>query len=159
MKPDVQTGITLERYDERYLECSWSWLRDPEIRRLTMTPEFTREQQARWFASLPTLRDYRIWGIAHEGRPIGALGLKHITAADAEYWGYLGDKSCWGRGLGRDMMHFAIEEARRLGLARLYLKVHRDNPRAIALYARSGFSITGEQDGVLRMDLDLTHAR
>jgi hypothetical protein len=32
------------QYDELYLSASSTWLRDPEIQRLTMTPPFTDEQ-------------------------------------------------------------------------------------------------------------------
>src|ERR1700693_267126 len=40
-------------YDREYLEKSWQWLRDEEIARLTLTPAFSRQQQAAWFDSLP----------------------------------------------------------------------------------------------------------
>jgi hypothetical protein len=46
------------RYDERLLEHSWAWLQDPEIKRLTDTPDFTRTAQRSWFESLGGRTDY-----------------------------------------------------------------------------------------------------
>ena len=98
--------LSFGRYDEQFLEKSWQWLHDPEIKRLTMTPDFTREDQLRWFARLPEMTDYRIWGISCGGQPVGALGLKHILGDRAEYWGYIGERHYWGGGLGEEMMEF-----------------------------------------------------
>jgi RimJ/RimL family protein N-acetyltransferase len=147
--------VSFGRYDECFLEHSWHWLNDPEIKRLTMTPDFTRDEQLRWFARLAEMKDYLIWGITYDATPIGALGLKHITKDEAEYWGYVGDRRFWGVGLGREMMRFSFNQARELCLSRLRLKVQRDNARAIRLYAKSGFRTLCESDGVLTMQVSL----
>jgi RimJ/RimL family protein N-acetyltransferase len=143
------------RFDEVFLEKSWQWLRDPEIKRLTMTPDFTREEQRRWFSRLPAMTDYLIWGVACKGNPIGAMGLKHINRTGAEYWGYIGEKDYWNRGLGREMVDFALRKARELELGELHLKASHDNSRAIRLYTRAGFVATSEGDNVLRMRISL----
>jgi RimJ/RimL family protein N-acetyltransferase len=103
------------RYDERLLERSWAWLQDPEIKRLTDTPDFTRAAQRSWFESLAGRTDYFVWGIEVDGAPIGAFGIKHVTQDDAEYWGYLGERSHWGRGIGQWMLERACGEARSTG--------------------------------------------
>jgi RimJ/RimL family protein N-acetyltransferase len=143
--------LSFDRYDERFLEKSWEWLNDPEIKRLTMTPDFTREAQRRWFQNLATATDYLIWGVSMNGEPIGALGLKHITQTAAEYWGYIGDRKYWGAGLGSEMLRFCFEKAKERGLHELHLRVHRDHTRAIRLYSNAGFQVVNETDGVLRM--------
>ncbi|TSA41536.1 MAG: GNAT family N-acetyltransferase [Verrucomicrobiales bacterium] len=137
-------------YDKLFLEESWQWLTDPEIKRLTMTPDFTREDQARWFARLPQMTDYLIWGMKCEGVPVGAMGLKKVTLVDAEYWGYIGDRRYWGVGFGSQIMQFAFEQAGKLMLKSLYLRVHRDNDQAARLYMKSGFKIERE-DGDVRI--------
>lgn len=147
----MSSRLVFSSFDERFLEKSWQWLRDPELKRLTMTPDFTRDDQRRWFERLPQMADYRIWGISCDGRPVGALGLKHITAEDAEYWGYLGERTFWNRGLGGEMMQFAFARARELGLRGLHLKVQRDNERAIRLYTHFGFALSNESEGVLHL--------
>jgi RimJ/RimL family protein N-acetyltransferase len=159
MTTDCRQGrLTFSRYDERFLEKSWQWLHDPEVKRLTMTPDFTRDQQKQWFQGLADKKDYLIWGLLCDDVAIGAMGLKHIVKTQAEYWGYIGERSHWGLGLGREMIQFAFGQARQLGLNALYLNVHRDNPRAIALYTRAGFEVTGDNNGVLRMQTALVHS-
>jgi RimJ/RimL family protein N-acetyltransferase len=147
------------RFDKTFLEKSWHWLRDPEIKRLTMSPDFTREEQLRWFARLPERTDYLIWGLACDGIPIGALGLKKITQHEAEYWGYIGDRDYWNAGLGREMLGFIFSRAKKMALNELYLKVHRDNARAIRLYTRFGFKTVGEDKEVFNMRLSLREAK
>ncbi len=154
----MASRLSFERYDERYLERSWQWLNDPEVKRLTMTPDFTRVAQLSWFARLPEMIDYLIWGISYDGMPIGALGLKHVTKDDAEYWGYVGDCRYWGRGFGAEMLHFVFEKAHELGLSKLHLKVHCDNARAVRLYTKVGFKIVYVKDGVLNMRISLGDA-
>ena len=46
----------------------------------------------------------------------------------------------WRSGIGRIL----VDEAKRLSPERLQLHVNQDNERAIALYKKTGFSITGE---------------
>jgi RimJ/RimL family protein N-acetyltransferase len=152
---DRSPRLAFVPYNERFLEKSWQWLNDPEIKRLTMTPDFTREGQRQWFARLPERTDYRIWGVLDDGTPIGAVGLKHLTATDAEYWGYIGEPRYWGAGRGSRMVAFVIDQARALKLGEIYLYVDRENARAVRLYERSGFLTVSEDGGVLLMRLDL----
>ena len=164
-EPNMPSGTTTPsrlsfgRFDKIFLDKSWHWLRDPEIKRLTMSPDFTREEQLRWFARLPERTDYLIWGLSCDGIPIGALGLKNITRHEAEYWGYIGDRSCWNTGLGGEMMCFIFNRAKKMGLNELYLKVHRDNARAIRLYTRVGFKTVSEDKEVFNMRRSLREAK
>jgi RimJ/RimL family protein N-acetyltransferase len=50
------------------------------------------------------------------------------------------------RGLGFRLISATLEQARRVGLIRIQLFVHADNPRAIALYRKVGFV----EEGLLR---------
>jgi RimJ/RimL family protein N-acetyltransferase len=149
-------NVRLVPYSRYYLDCSWQWLNDPEIKRLTLTPDFSREDQDRFFASLPTRADYRIWGLELEGTgPIGAAGLKNLNGNIAEYWGYIGSKAHWGRGLGRQLLTLVENEAIFLGLEKLALRVARFNVRAIGLYRNNGYVETGANDEVIFMEKDL----
>ncbi len=139
--------LKFTNFDGRFLEKSWQWLQDPEIKRLTMTPDFNREQQRRWFDGLPHATDYLIWGLLCDDKPIGAVGLKHLEGRRAEYWGYIGEREYWGAGLGSEMMEFILGEAKARKLRELYLVVHQDNTRAIALYQRHGFRPVAEKAG------------
>jgi RimJ/RimL family protein N-acetyltransferase len=143
--------ITLVPYDETFLALSWEWLNDPETKRLTNTPDFSKESQLAWFQSLPGKEDYKVWGITCEGRRIGAAGLKKIKNGCAEYFVYIGDKDYWGKGLGGAVMCAVLDKAVELGLTHIYLNVIEENERAIRSYEKAGFSKTGMQDGQVQM--------
>lgn len=145
--------ISLVPYDRNCLDHSWKWLSDPEIRELTMTPEFTREQQISFFESLPHREGYSIWGVAFNEQLIGAAGLKNQRAAIAEYWTYIGEREFWGKGHGRHIFKSVEEKARLMGLTSLEMKVTKENARSIALHASLGFVLdpATEGDAVLRM--------
>lgn len=150
-------SVKLVPYDRDCLDRSWGWLSDPEIRALTMTPKFTRTDQLAFYDSLSTRPNYHIWGVSHGGRVVGAAGLKNVRAELAEYWGYIGERELWGRGLGRSLMRQVESKAKRLGFTRLDLKVSTTNPRAIALYLKMGYvpDDLSPDDLVLRMEKTL----
>jgi len=134
--------IKFEKYSLIYLEHSSKWLNDPEIKFLTDTGDFTKEQQNKWFESLDTKEDYKIWGVCFENIPIGAFGVKNINYIDksGEYWGYIGDKKYHGKGLGSIIMKGIIEKSiTELGLKKLYLRVLPVNIAALSLYRKFGF--------------------
>jgi RimJ/RimL family protein N-acetyltransferase len=138
--PDDTCKLCFETYSKDYLEKSWEWLNEQEIRHITNTPNFTKEEQAAWYQSLKHREDYLIWGISINKIKIGAVGLKHITAISAEFFTYIGVKEYWGKGLGKQIMSFAQQYSRDiLHLKELTLKVLHDNIRAIRLYEKFGF--------------------
>ena len=135
-------AISLVPYTIECLDKSWIWLNDPEIRALTMTPHFTREEQRLFFESLPNRNGYHVWGVSLDGYGvIGAAGLKNQCDAVAEYWGYIGEKQFWGAGLGPQLIEAVEANARTFGIQELFLKVSRDNERALALYRKKDFPI------------------
>lgn len=146
--------VTLVPFDIACLEKSWRWLSDREIAELTMTPAFTREEQWQFFASLPKRDDYLIWGVSlGDIGVIGAAGLKNHRGRLAEYWGYIGEREYWGKGIGRHMIAAVEGKARTLGFSELDLKVGAGNKRAISLYRKVGFVIDKLEStsGCLRM--------
>lgn len=93
--------VHLVNYSRLYFELSKNWISDPELNRLIDAGELPSDiKRELWYESLPLRSDYKIWGVEYEGRPIGVCGLKQITSHDAEYWGYIGEKSLWGQGIG-----------------------------------------------------------
>lgn len=142
-------------YDDCYLEESWKWFQDEELRRLTMTPAFSKQEQMEWFSSLSLKEDYLIFGIEFDGQPVGAFGIKNITEDSGEYWGYIGAKRFWGRGIGKWMVYQTIEYAKNLGLRRLWLKVLDENTRAINLYLGCGFEFRESKDEATQMEIEL----
>lgn len=147
--------IQLVDYDESYLALSSKWLRDSEIKNLTHTPDFTDQQQRDFFSSLPSRKDYRIFGIDYQGRKIGAAGLKNIEAGVGEYWGYIGEKELWGKGLGQLIIGEVFVFARSIGVTCVVLKVSPENIRAIKLYEKIGFKANGDVEGLRLMKIDI----
>jgi RimJ/RimL family protein N-acetyltransferase len=139
-----EPSLQLVEYTQEYLDWSWQWLNDPEIRDLTMTPVFSREDQRRFFDSIGSRGGYDIWGVAFRDEPVGAAGLKNQRDGIAEYWGYIGKRELWGRGLGRSMVAGVEAKALQLGFSTLDLQVSAANQRAISLYRRMGFQVARE---------------
>ncbi|MBR5175311.1 MAG: GNAT family N-acetyltransferase [Bacteroidales bacterium] len=133
--------VTLTAYTEEFLERSFHWLNDPEIRFLTDTPAVTREGQRRWFEGLPERPDYMVWGVLADNQPVGVCGIKQIVEREGVYFGYIGEKDCWGRGFGRRMMELVEDRARKAGLEKLKLTVIKENERARSLYERMGYAV------------------
>ncbi len=130
-------------YNSIFLEKSWEWLNDLEIKTLTLTPDFTKEEQSVFFNSLKARNDYWIKGIIEDNIPIGVIGLKHINSSEksAEYWGYIGEKEYWGKGIGKFMIEESLKKAEELGLTKIFLNVSGQNTRAKKLYQKMGFKI------------------
>ena len=147
--------LKIVEYTVEFLEYSWIWLNEPEVKALTNTPDFSKEDQASFFEALPNKKDYLIKGILIDGNPIGACGLKQITKHDAEYWGYIGEKQYWGKGLGKEILAGMINSAKELNLSSIYLKVIHDNLRAINLYKKMGFEVECEAKEEILMRLHL----
>jgi GNAT superfamily N-acetyltransferase len=85
----------------------------------------------------------RAWLVTLAGRPVGYVVLTLGFSVEAG-----GREGCLdelfvvpaarGRGVGRRVLELVEEEARRLGIRRLFLEVKRGN-RAFELYRRAGF--------------------
>lgn len=144
-------NVQFREYDRRVFEKSWEWLSDPELKKLTQTPDQDKEQQEIWFQSLKDRTDYLIEGVWRDEEPIGVIGLKNITSLDAEIFGFIGEKKYWGKAIGMDMMQHMLDSGKRMGLSSIYAKIRKDNPTSYRLHLRFGFSKESdiEEDAVL----------
>ncbi len=131
--------IRLVAYDESFLALSWEWLNDPEIKRLTDTGDFTRESQREWFENFKNAHHYKIWGVTCDGTKIGVAGLKGMDDNKAEYFGYIGEKRFWNKGIGKKMMGLVFAYAKSTGISKIWLRVLKDNIAAIKSYLAMGF--------------------
>lgn len=151
----MENKLRFVDYSTIYLENSWEWLNDFEIKKLTNTPDFSKEDQLFFYNSLPQKSDYLIKGIELNSKPIGVCGLKKITTEDAEYWGYIGEKKYWGKGIGKYIINYLIDIAKEKSLKSIYLHVIESNKRAIKLYLKIGFEVENTIDGLVKMRLIL----
>lgn len=151
MANNIKFKPKLVRFSKEFLTLSWVWLNDEEIKKLTNTPTFSIEEQHAWYMRIDTMKDYLIWGIELESVKIGACGLKNITKTDCEYWGYIGEKKYWGRGIGYRILLLIEGKAEKLGLSSIWLKVLPENQRAISLYKKSGYCLEQEKNNLWLM--------
>ena len=147
--------ITFTSFDEGFLAASWNWLQNDELRMLIDAAPVTKEQQKAWFEQLTDRTDYLIWGVNCDHQRIGVCGLKHITANVAEYWGYIGEKKYWGKGIGTVMLRFAEQQACKKKLTKLHLRVLKLNNAAIRLYQKQHYQILTETSAMLIMQKQL----
>lgn len=150
--------VEFNDFSKEILDLSYDWLNDPEIKYLTQTPDFTKEDQLRWFNNLPENESYYVKAIYFNSIPIGVVGLKKIDLENktAEYYGYIGDKSLWGKGLSKEIFNFITEIAKnKFDLNTIYLNVVEDNHRAIRAYEKAGFKITNNLENNIKMLLIL----
>lgn len=144
-------NIEIVKFDTTFLEYSWKWLNDPEIREMTNTPYFNKKEQENWYHRIHVTDSYLIWGIQIDKIPIGACGLKNISKIDCEYWGYIGEKEYWGNGVGSFILQKLIEKAFEMKIQSIWLKVLKSNKRAIRLYEKMEFSLEKESESFIYM--------
>jgi RimJ/RimL family protein N-acetyltransferase len=138
--------LKIVKYSVDFLNLSWEWFLDDELKFLTGTEEFTKQDQLNWYSTLNEKQDYLVWGVTIDGKAVGACGLKNIINSRCEYWGYIADKSYWGQGFGRKMLDLMELKAIELGCNEITLKVIKENQRAYALYVNVGFSMDYKQE-------------
>lgn len=147
--------VKLVKFTVSFLQLSWEWFNDEELRYLTNTPVFTRDDQILWFNKISSMQNYRIWGIRADHVPVGACGIRNIENNEGEYWGYIGIKELRGKGIGSQVMILVEKEALKLKLKKLWLKVLPDNSAAITLYKKSGYTTADMKDNLLVMSKGL----
>lgn len=132
-------NIELEEFNLDYLNLSFEWLKDVELRKLIDAPVITKEAQLEWFKKLTERKDYKTWGVKYQNIKIGVCGFKNITEKQAEYFGYIGLKEFWGKGIGamifNELMKTEVFHTKKF----IYLKVNKTNTRAIKAYIKWGF--------------------
>lgn len=138
--------VEFREFNRDVLEKSWKWLNDPIIKELTSASEFDPESQERWFESLKARTDYYIRSIWYNGKPIGVMGIKHLTDKDGEAFGYLGEKEYWGKTIGVQGLQYMIDYAKSIKLESLYAIVLKENINSYKLMRRFGFEKEKEID-------------
>jgi RimJ/RimL family protein N-acetyltransferase len=157
LRPIVGEQIRLRPFQGRDLSRVITWRRDGELRRGALWGEgvFGPREARRWLRAVTDAGDSARLTFAVElrasGRLVGLTNLIRIDrASGTAYFGVvIGEKDCWGRGVGGETLRLMLGRAAALGLRKVLLEVAADNPRAIELYRRVGF-VT---EGVLRRQL------
>ena len=156
-RPVAGELVRLRPFRQSDLPRVIAWRRDDELRRGALwgdTPFGMREAR-RWLRAVSERADPSRVTFAIELLESRRLvGLTNLTRIDhhtgTAYFGVvIGEKDCWGKGIARETLRLMLRRAAALRLRKVLLEVASDNPRAIALYQRTGF----ETEGVLRQHL------
>ncbi len=136
------------------------WLNDPEVLRfLSVNDSVSMASEEQWFESMlkrpfieqPYAIEVRCSN--GEGSPetwklIGNCGFMDVNwkARSAEVGLFIGDKSCWNKGYGTEVMRLLL----RIGfetwnLNRIFLRVDEANKGGIRAYEKAGFVHEGRQ--------------
>ena len=146
--------IRLRRNERLDIPKFVEWLNDPEVcRYLSVTLPVSLANEEQWFENMlkrPT--DEQPYGIEilnseteGGGRPwrlIGNCSFMDLnwTVRSAEVGLFIGDKSCWNKGYGTDVMRLLLRLGfETLNLNRIFLRVDEANKGGIRAYEKAGF--------------------
>jgi ribosomal-protein-alanine N-acetyltransferase len=96
----------------------------------------------RAFAETVEKENFRYFVAEEAGEILGYCGFLFVLD-EAEIPNVCVKESARCRGVGKQMMTVLMEEAKKLGMAMLYLEVRESNSPARALYQRLGFEENG----------------
>lgn len=145
--------VVLRRPEPSDVDALYAYKNDPAVANLLggFTNGYSRADIEAWVEHHRTLANEIVWAIASVdgARCLGHVGLYNLDhrARRGEFAIMLGDRSVWGRGLGKAVTRLVVDYGFRfLNLNRLELSVLGNNRRAIALYESLGFV----KEGTLR---------
>jgi RimJ/RimL family protein N-acetyltransferase len=151
--PLAEGEIGLRPWREEDLGVIAALCRDPDVARFTRVPDPYTDADARaWIDGLPgRLADgeaVRLAIVAGGGDPVGSIGLRIDTFdRDIAEAGYMVAPAARGRGVATTALRLASRWGLRdLGVARVQLSTHVDNPASQRVAERAGF----RREGVLR---------
>jgi len=142
--------ICLRSLLEKDLMILHKWINDPEVIQYTnVFRPISEMEQKEWFYSLHKNKNQHIFAIESKAkeRIIGTCGLYDIdpVSRKAELRIKIGDKEYWGHGTGTNAVKLLVEFGfSSLNLKKIWLKVMKDNIRAVKSYKKVGFIIEGE---------------
>jgi [ribosomal protein S5]-alanine N-acetyltransferase len=146
-------GYLLRRPEPADLELLHEYKNDPELAGMLggFSLGYSMTDLREWMEFHRQRKDEVLWAIvaAESGICAGHLGLYQVDhrIRMAEFAILIGDRSAWGKGLGRACTSFALEYGfNELNLNRIHLSVLTTNERAIRMYRAVGF----REEGVLR---------
>lgn len=146
--------LRLRRNERSDLPRFVEWLNDPEVRaHLSMNLPISQAGEEQWFeemlkrpaAEQPYAIEIRESPPGEGGetwRLIGNCGLFDVnwTVRSAEVGIFIGDKSCWNKGYGTEVMRLLLDYGfGSLNLNRIFLRVDEANRGGVRAYEKAGF--------------------
>lgn len=113
---------------------------------------FTKESHENWMKTMVETGKVVQFIISCDGEDVGSVYLRDVDyeKKEAEYGIFIGEESARGCGVGTRSAELIIEYAfETMGLERLFLRVHKDNERAVKSYEKAGFEKDGRSETVV----------
>ncbi len=137
--------VSLRPFDREDAPDLVRWLNDPDVRQhLTAFRPLSLTAEYGILESLAKAEDRVMLGIVERasGALVGGCGLHDISWKErrSAFGIFIGEKSRWGHGLGREATRLLLDYAfGTLGLHRVELHVYAFNTRALRTYQALGF--------------------
>ena len=140
--------LRLRRNERSDIPQFVAWLNDPEVcRYLSAFLPISQASEEQWFENMLKLpAEEQPFGIEiKDGDTWRLIGNCSIFGIDwhvrkAEVGLFIGDKSCWNKGYGTEVMRLLLDHGfRTLNLNRIFLRVDEANKGGIRAYEKAGF--------------------
>lgn len=105
---------------------------------------YVAEGLARFALSYNSARD-RLWIAESDGRMVGCIAIAGLSETEAQLRWFLVLPSCRGQGLGRQLLHQALDFCRERGFESVCLWTVSELKAAARLYESAGFEKTEEK--------------
>jgi len=139
--------VVLKPIEPEHLPNYVRWLGDTEV--LAWFGDYRPLNLAReqgWYEAQNHDESSLNFAVEFDGRHIGGAGFGGINRTDqhAEVGLFIGEKSLWDQGLGKDILTTLVGYGfDYLNMHRIYLRVFAENHRAIRCYEQVGFVLEG----------------
>ena len=149
--------VKLRRLEKNDAFHSVIWRNDPDIWTATIsspTKKIKITDELDWIEKVLKEKNSKRFAIEADGKYVGNVQLTNIKNEESYFGIFIGDKSFWGKGVGKIatklILNFAFSK---LLLNKVKLKVRKENIAAFNIYRKTGFETQSVQDGVIFMEL------
>jgi RimJ/RimL family protein N-acetyltransferase len=139
--------VILRPIEPEHLPNYVRWLADPDV--LAYFGPYrpmNLAQERDWYEDQNKSANTVNFACEYQGQHIGGGGFCNLSHQhqSAEVGLFIGEKTLWDRGLGRDMLRSLLAYGfDQLNLHRIYLRVFAENVRAVHAYEQVGFAHEG----------------
>jgi diamine N-acetyltransferase len=142
---------------EKDAYTSFAWRNDPLIWKYAgHKPDrtITVEMELEWIRKVLSRPDEKRYAICvgEEMEYVGNVQLTDMTAEEAQFHIFIGNREYHGKGIGTQATRLILEKAfHEFGLKRVYLEVREQNIAAVTSYGNCGFEIVSKSSDTLTM--------
>lgn len=137
--------IKLEIFSESYLDNTFEWMQNQNLKRaFLLDKKITEVSHRDWFEEVKKDDSQRIFAILHKEVHVGNIGIKNIEREHkkAEIWIYIGNNSFSGKGLGTSAL-IQLNEKFQGEYHKFYAQIADFNIVSIKTFTKAGYKLEG----------------